>query len=104
MSYLKTRTMRRVYAIWMLRKVTSPRVVKSMILLASIWQFKENVFVSRVFENMPSVGDVWATYNFFYSAMIHTQFVVQVSILAGATFAILLLRDLTSKKEVTYWF
>lgn len=104
MASLNTRIMRRVYAIWMLRKVTSPRVVKSLILLASIWQIKDRVFVAKVFENMPSLADIQATYSFFSSAMMHTQLAVQVSILAGALLSLLLLRDFINRKELTYWF
>lgn len=101
---LKTRIMRRAYTIWVLRMATSPRVVKFLILLASIWQFKEHVFVTQVFANMPSPADVYATYGFFSSAMINAQLIVQVSILAGAVFGLLLLKDLIGRKEVTYWF
>ena len=104
MSYLKTRVMRRVYAIWMLRRATSPRVLKFLILVASIWQFKERVFVSAVFANMPNLADLTSTYNFFLAAVVQTQFAVQVSILVGALFAMLLLRDFTTRREATYWF
>ena len=105
-SYLKTKVMRRVYAIWMLRKVTSPRVAKFLILVASVWQFKEYVFVSKVLANMPSPADLKATYSFFFSAVLHTQFMVQASILIGVIFALLLLRDFTNtnRREATYWF
>lgn len=88
----------------MLRRATSPRVVKFLILAASVWQFKQHVFVSKVIENMPGLDNVQATYTFFYSAITHTQAVVQISILAGVIFAILLLRDFVSKKELAYWF
>jgi hypothetical protein len=88
----------------MLRKATSPRVVKSLILLTAVWQIKDRVFVSKVIENMPSLSDLQATYSFFTSAMVHTQLAVQLSILAGALFSLWLLRDFTTKKELTYWF
>lgn len=88
----------------MLRKATSPRVLKLLILLTSVWQFKEQVFVSKVLANMPSLADLQATYLFFASALIHTQLAVQLSILTGALFALLLVRDLTSREEATYWF
>ncbi|MEK7066026.1 MAG: hypothetical protein AAB965_00450 [Patescibacteria group bacterium] len=101
---IKTRIMRRVYTIWALRLATSPRVVKFLILVASVWQFKENVFVSKVFENMPSVLDAPATYNFFSSALMHTQLIVQTSVLAVAVFSLLLLRDFINRKQATYWF
>ncbi len=95
--------MRRAYTIWALRKATSPRVVKSLILLASVWQFKQHVFVERVLQNMPSLADLKATYFFFASAMLHTHFIVQASIFTGAIFALMLLQDFTSRKEATYW-
>ena len=101
---LKTRIMRRAYTIWALRKVTSPRVVKSLIFVVAIWQFKEHVFVSKVFENMPSVLDAPATYNLFSSALTHTQLIVQTSILAGAIFGLLLIADFVNRKRATYWF
>lgn len=104
MANLNKRIMRRVYTIWMLRKATSPRVVKSLILVASIWQIKDRVFVSKVLENMPNIADLQATYSFFSSAIINTQFAVQMSILAGALFSLLLLRDFHNRKELTYWF
>jgi hypothetical protein len=104
MPNLNTRIMRRVYAIWMLRKATSPRVVKLLILLTAVWQIKDRVFVSKVIENMPSLADIQATYGFFSSAMMHTQLTVQLSIIASGLFALLLLRDFVNRKELTYWF
>ena len=101
---LKTRIMRRAYTIWALRMATSPMVVKFLIIVASVWQFKENVFVSKVFENMPSVLDASATYSFFSSALLHTQLIVQTSVLAVAVFSLLLLRDFINRKQATYWF
>ncbi|MBI5139856.1 MAG: hypothetical protein HZA94_00165 [Candidatus Vogelbacteria bacterium] len=101
---LKTRIMRRAYTIWALRVATSPRVVKLLILIASVWQFKEHVFVSRVFANMPSPIDPSATYWFFSSAIVNAQLIVQVSMLAGAAFGLLVLRDIVDKRQATYWF
>ncbi len=103
MSYLKTKIMRRVYTIWVLRKMTSPRAAKFLIVVTSVWQFKENVFVSNVLSNMPSLVNIKGIYSFFLSAILHTQFIVQASILVGVLFSLLLLRDFISKKELAYW-
>ncbi len=102
-SLLKTRIMRRVYAIWILRKALSQRSLKIMVILATFWQIKNLVYVRAVIANAPSITDLVANLRFFSAALLHTQFAVQISILASAILMLWVARDI-QKKQPGYWF
>ena len=100
---LKTRIMRRVYVVWFLRQALSARSMKVMIVLASLWQIKQLVYVKAVIANMPKLTDLAANYNFFSYALLHTQFAVQLSILVSGVLMVWIASD-TLKRQPGYWF
>ena len=102
-SYLKTRIMRRVYAIYVLRKMLSPRSLKVAIILASLWQIHTHVAEKFVLANMPRVADIVAVAKFYLAAFLHTQSIVQVSILASGVLVLWLAKDVL-RPQVSYWF
>jgi len=64
----------------------APMFVASLLFMAAVWELGREVWVAKVFENMPSFADVPATLNFFADAFVNTEVVVQIfSILALAT-------------------
>ncbi len=61
----------------------APMLVASVLFIVAVWEIAREVWVARVFENMPSYADVPALLNFFADAFVNTEIVVQVfSILA----------------------
>mgnify|MGYP001603560618 CR=1 FL=1 len=95
--------MRRVYFTWMLRQALSASSVKVMIILASLWQIKQLVYVRAVFENMPSITDIAANLQFFSSAFTHTHVTVQLYIIASGILALWLAKDIR-QHQLGYWF
>lgn len=70
--------MRRVYAVWVLKKVFSMAVLRALIFIAAIAQFSREVFVAQVFRNMPGTMDIGANSKYLYSAFLHTEHSVQI--------------------------
>jgi hypothetical protein len=62
-----------------------PVLVTSGLFILAVWEIGREVWVAKVFENMPSYADVPAVLNFFAGAFLNTEVVVQVfSIVAVA--------------------
>lgn len=62
-----------------------PVLLTSALFILAVWEIGREVWVAKVFENMPSYADVPAMLNFFAGAFINTEVVVQVfSIVAVA--------------------
>lgn len=79
--------MRRVYAIYAFRKLSSPRGIKLLIIglfLAEISPFSPYLSLRHIIANMPHLTDPKALYTFHTSAFMHTQLIVQISLIAVA--------------------
>ncbi len=72
--------MGRVYAIYLVRKATSPKVFVGMVGVLGFIQILLSVSIVHVLQNIP-LGQPSALYTFFTSAVINTQHVVQVALL-----------------------
>lgn len=91
---IKVRVMRRVLAVYYLRKVLNRFVLKTGILLLSTVAFGSLVHVAKVFENMPQLSDVTGMVSFGLQAFINTDLLVQsVLVLLGAV-TLWLMRDI----------
>ncbi len=77
-SQLKQNVMRRVHTIRMLRPLTSDIVVAPVLFAVALYGIGQQVWVERVFANMPSVFDLAAMFRFFVAAFVQTEFIVQV--------------------------
>ena len=75
---LTKRIMRRIYAVYVLRRATSARAVKLYALIVSTASVASLVSVSNVLANMPSLLDIRATLAFTFAAFLHTGALVQV--------------------------
>lgn len=93
MSILKQRVMRRVYAIWALRKIFSPGMVKMYLVAVFLWELGRQVFVAEIFSNSPRLIDVGESAQFFVSAFTGTNIVVQGIVVALLVIATLLTKD-----------
>lgn len=68
--------MRRVHLIRILKLVISTAVLAVLTFVTALWSIGREVWVARVFENMPTaISDLPA---FYLQAFLHTHFVVQV--------------------------
>jgi hypothetical protein len=90
---LKNRIMRRVYAIYVLRKVFSGTAYKIYAGVALLFGIKVFVHVAAVAENMPDLTDLAGLYNFSLYAIMHTEFAVQFIVFGTAALAIWVMRD-----------
>jgi len=90
-SRIQQNVMRRVRTIHLVRPLVSTTALSFVLLLGTLWGIGREVWVARVFENMPK--DVGALLQFAVSAFTHTEFLVQaLSVIALFAF-IWMLRD-----------
>jgi len=80
---LTGRIMRRVYSVWVLKRLFSPVAVRVYILAALLWQSTQYVSLKYVFANAPGFESFGANYEFFMYAFSHTERVVPI-LLTGA--------------------
>jgi len=77
-SKIERVVMRRVHLIRILGLIISTAVLAVLTFILALWGIGKEVWVARVFENMPHSGDIAATGNFFLSAFGHAKLIVQV--------------------------
>lgn len=81
-SLISRTVMRRVRIMHAVRTF-APVLSASALFMLAVWEIGREVWVAKVFENMPSYADLPAIVSFFGSAFVNTEVVVQVlSILA----------------------
>lgn len=93
-SHLHTTVMRRVRAIHTLKSAASGVGVSVVMLVLSLYLIGREVWVARVWENMPSIANVDAFTRFFTYAFTHTHFSVQLLILVMIAAAVWFLREI----------
>ena len=79
--------MRRVYITYAWRKLTSTAGLRVLVLLGFIFElspFSPYLSLRHIFANMPPLYDVKAFLYFHMAAFVHTQLVVQLSLIAVA--------------------
>ena len=81
-SSISSTVMRRV-RIMHATRTFAPVFVASILFMLAVWEIGREVWVAKVFENMPSFANVPAVLNFIGNAFVNTEVAVQVfSILA----------------------
>ena len=85
--------MRRVHTIRVIRPLLSNAALASALFLVSVVGIGREVWVARVFQNMPSMGNALAVAQFFLSAFINTRTIVQATILVAGIAFVWLMRD-----------
>lgn len=74
---LTTSIMRRVFALYIFRGLTSAFSLKAYVIGLSIFSIIERISLSDVLINMSSVKDFFSFYQFNISAILHTDMLVQ---------------------------
>jgi hypothetical protein len=96
--------MQRVRFIHTLRTLVAGPFAALLLLAISLWGIGREVWVARVFQNMPSTSDVGAFFRFFESAFIHTDIVVQVLCVAAVIALCWMVRDIVHGIAVSMRF
>lgn len=90
-SPLHRTVLRRVRTAYYLNMLLSGTTLAAALLLSSLYLIGREVWVAKVFENMPSITEVAALVTFFVRAFLTTDFIVQALIMlalsAGIVFA-----------------
>ena len=97
---LKQRIMRRVYAVWILKNVARPFLIKGSVFVAFIWEMRQTVSLRHVFANIPGPSNIGEVYNFFSYAFAHTEIMVQTLSIGLALLGIWMMRDILSSLKV----
>lgn len=90
---LKKRIMRRVYMLYGIRLFVHPRTLKSFILTLLLWRSTSYVSYVDVFNNIPGSTDITRDLLFAHSAIMRTELMTIVLMLAMVAFGIWLARD-----------
>lgn len=85
--------MRRVYAVWVLKKLTSPLFMKFLILVGMIRISFSMVSVPNILKNSPPLLDTAASYQFFTAAFWHTEIGVKLVAVSIVGLLLWLARD-----------
>lgn len=102
-STISDTVMRRVYRVHALRRGTAVIGAASVFMLA-LWGVGREVWVAKVFENMPSIVDVPAVSLFFLRAFQDTDIVVQVLVLVALAALVWLARAFARVASVRFSF
>ena len=86
-TQLKNKIMRRVYAVWILKKVLSIVFLQAAILFGFFVEFLREVSVISVIRNLAASSDILSDINYFFYAFVHTEITVQLYLLGIASIA-----------------
>lgn len=92
MNYKKI-TMRKIYLIWMFRKIFNVTMAKVAAIFVLVWQLTAYVSFANVARNLPSFVDFSASYRFFESAVVNTEVTTQVLMIVILILGFFLVRD-----------
>lgn len=90
---MKTRVMRRVYAIWLAKQVVNPFSIKVLGLALMLAKVREYASVKHVLRNSPSFMNPLDTVSFFGNALSRTELVTDLLVLGMVVVVVLLFRD-----------
>jgi len=91
---LKKKIMRRVYAIWFFKKITSPFALELISFAALLLWMTVYVSLSNVLNNVPSISSPFPAANFFISAFYETEMIVKIILIGMLALLIFLMKDL----------
>lgn len=99
MADLTKRIMRRVYFIWFVRQILNPITLKAVVVLLLVRQVAVYVSVRDIIANWhPFDWGFSGNYTFLQSALLETDFMVQMLTFGIVIVAALLVRDVIMRK------
>ena len=90
---LKKKIMRRVYMVWLAKRVVNPVSIKFVGLFVAFAWLRQYVSIKHVLYNSPSFTDLNETVSFFSHAFLNTNRLAEFLIVAVALLAVFLVRD-----------
>ena len=98
-SKIKQNVMRRVHAVHTMRLIRDIGF-SLVVFTGSVYAIGREVWVARIFQNMPSPSDIPAALSFFFSAFLGTHLIVQATILVCALSLVWLAREVLKALHV----
>jgi len=95
---LKNKIMRRVYAIWILKRVFSLSSVRMLAFIALFIKFIKEVSVLNVIHNLPSITNIIDNFNYLSYAVTNTEASVQLYLTGIMVIVTWFIADLLLKK------
>jgi len=94
-DFLKNRILWKVYVLWFVRRIVPLMLLQVAVIVVSLKLFGDNVFVSKVLQNIGVVsGDgYWQVFKYLVAVFAKTRLVVQAAIVLALGVMALLLRD-----------
>lgn len=92
-SNIERAVMRRVHTIHILRPLISSGMLAALVLMAALWGIGREVWVARVFQNMPHSANFEALTRFYVDAFSHTRLIVQALTILTLASVIYLARE-----------
>ncbi|MBU6214842.1 hypothetical protein KGM48_03330 [Patescibacteria group bacterium] len=92
-SNIEQVVMRRVRLIRILLLIVSTATFAVLTGVATLWEIGREVWVARVFENMPRHG-LFAEFQFWIAAFLHTRLSVEILVVLTLTSLVFLIREL----------
>ena len=89
---LQKRIMRRVYAVFLIKRAVGPTALKLYTLMLASAGIVSLVSVGNVFANMPA--DIAGALTFVLYALSHTEFIIQLLVFGTLGAALWLIRDI----------
>jgi hypothetical protein len=93
MTNIEKNVMRRVRTIHTLRPLVSGGTLAALVCLLALWGIGREVWVARVFQNMPQTSDFANLATFWFAAFTHTRLLVQALALVCVASVIYLARE-----------
>lgn len=92
---LRKRIMRRVWALYLWRKATSPVAVQTYVLSFFVYQLFLYVSMAHVVANMPSMLRPAAFVEFYFNSFVNTELLVQMIAVGVLSLGSWLIRSIT---------
>jgi hypothetical protein len=99
-STIEQNVMGAVRVVYLARRLTSAAALKLYVCVASLWGIGQLVWVSKVFENLANVG-LAHSLQFTVAAVLNTDLLVQLALLALALAAVSLFLDFVRPRSLT---
>jgi hypothetical protein len=103
-SSIHTIVMSRVRTIHVLRSLFTSTSLSVAAVIFSLWGVGREVWVSRVFADMPSLINIGAVVHFYLAAFMNTRFIVQILIVIMLAASVWFVRNIVQMIRVTTRF
>ena len=94
-DFLKNRILWKVYVLWFVRRIVPLMLLQVAVIVVSLKLFGDNVFVSKVLQNIGVVSGsgYWEVFKYLVAIFARTRLIVQAVVVLALGVVALLLRD-----------